>query len=251
MMRGGVRGPDMADVFGTGAGQYGNGFASQKCGGAKVTIRSLLLCGDRDIDIHRLRTGTGWPLRAGPQALKLVKRFVETSLKSGFVTGELTKCITLFRVGDPRTRWNNLQGGLAVRRTVGPGGHANSPPPPRARSGRRRCSAARGRWRARRSRWRRSARRRRPARGARARSRGRTSCRSPCCASCNLLRVRHELPPAKDRPRARGRGSGPAARPQGELRRDCPPRPGEGPRAVGVVAVTLRLDRPRPCCARA
>jgi len=34
--------------------------------------------------------------------LKLVKRFVETSLKSGFVTGELTKCITLFRVGIER-----------------------------------------------------------------------------------------------------------------------------------------------------
>src|SRR5256886_10896831 len=28
---------------------------------------------------------------------------------------------------DSRTRWNNLSGGLAVRRTVGPSGHANSP----------------------------------------------------------------------------------------------------------------------------
>src|SRR3989440_9740321 len=30
---------------------------------------------------------------------------------------------------DSRTRWNNLLGGLAVRRTVGPSGHANSPHP--------------------------------------------------------------------------------------------------------------------------
>src|SRR6188508_923475 len=30
---------------------------------------------------------------------------------------------------DSRTRWNNLSGGLAVRRTVGPSGHANSPHP--------------------------------------------------------------------------------------------------------------------------
>src|SRR6266566_6192087 len=82
--------------------RYGNGFASQKCGGAKVTIRSLLLCGDRDIDIHRLRDWHGLAIASGPQALKLVKRFVETSLKSGFVTGELTKCIALFRVGIER-----------------------------------------------------------------------------------------------------------------------------------------------------
>ena len=83
--------------YGDRQGRYGNGFASQKCGGAKVTIRSLLLCGDRDIDIHRLRDWHGLPIASGPQALKLVKRFVETSLKSGFVTGELTKCIALFR----------------------------------------------------------------------------------------------------------------------------------------------------------
>src|SRR5215831_7279388 len=30
---------------------------------------------------------------------------------------------------DSRTRWNNLLGGLAVRRTAGPSGHANSPHP--------------------------------------------------------------------------------------------------------------------------
>src|SRR5258706_10097706 len=30
---------------------------------------------------------------------------------------------------DSRTRWNNLSGGVAVRRTVGPSGHANSPHP--------------------------------------------------------------------------------------------------------------------------
>src|ERR1700755_2106500 len=28
---------------------------------------------------------------------------------------------------DPRTRWNNLLGGLSVKRTVGPSGHTNSP----------------------------------------------------------------------------------------------------------------------------
>src|SRR5258708_37569563 len=30
---------------------------------------------------------------------------------------------------DSRTRWNNLSGGLAVRRTVGPSSHAHSPHP--------------------------------------------------------------------------------------------------------------------------
>src|SRR5262249_37870334 len=30
---------------------------------------------------------------------------------------------------DSKTRWNNLLGGLAVRRTAGPSGHANSPHP--------------------------------------------------------------------------------------------------------------------------
>ena len=30
---------------------------------------------------------------------------------------------------DPRTRWNDLSGGLAVRVTAGPSGHANSPHP--------------------------------------------------------------------------------------------------------------------------
>jgi hypothetical protein len=30
---------------------------------------------------------------------------------------------------DSKTRWNNLNGGLAVRRTAGPSGHANSPHP--------------------------------------------------------------------------------------------------------------------------
>jgi hypothetical protein len=60
------------------------------------------LCGDRDIDIHRLRDWHGLAIASGPQALKLVKRFVETPLKSGLVTGELTKCIALFRVSIER-----------------------------------------------------------------------------------------------------------------------------------------------------
>ncbi len=44
--------------------------------------------------------------------------------------------VLLFGIGtkalpswDPRTRWNNLMGGLAVKVTVGPSGHANSPHP--------------------------------------------------------------------------------------------------------------------------
>src|SRR5690349_23661865 len=44
--------------------------------------------------------------------------------------------VLLFGIGtkalpswDSKTRWNNLSGGLAVRRTVGPSGHANSPHP--------------------------------------------------------------------------------------------------------------------------
>jgi hypothetical protein len=87
MMRGGVRGPDMADVFGTGAGQYGNGFASQKCGGAKVTIRSLLLCGDRDIDIHRLRDWHGLAIASGPAGVEtreaLCRDFAQEWFRNG------------------------------------------------------------------------------------------------------------------------------------------------------------------------
>jgi len=44
--------------------------------------------------------------------------------------------VLLFGIGtkalpswDSRTRWNNLWGGIAVRRTAGPSGHANSPHP--------------------------------------------------------------------------------------------------------------------------
>jgi hypothetical protein len=37
-----------------------------------------------------------------------------------------TKALPLW---DSRTRWNNLMGGLAVKATVGPSGHANSPHP--------------------------------------------------------------------------------------------------------------------------
>jgi hypothetical protein len=44
--------------------------------------------------------------------------------------------VLLFGIGtrafpswDPRTRWNDLRVGLAVRRTAGPSGHANSPHP--------------------------------------------------------------------------------------------------------------------------
>ena len=44
--------------------------------------------------------------------------------------------VLLFGIGtralpswDSKTRWNNLWGGLAVRRTAGPSGHANSPHP--------------------------------------------------------------------------------------------------------------------------
>src|SRR5207247_7613425 len=44
--------------------------------------------------------------------------------------------VLLFGIGtralpswDPRTRWNNLLLGLAVRLTAGPSGHANSPHP--------------------------------------------------------------------------------------------------------------------------
>jgi hypothetical protein len=44
--------------------------------------------------------------------------------------------VLLFGIGtkalpswDSKTRWNNLSGGFAVRRTAGPSGHANSPHP--------------------------------------------------------------------------------------------------------------------------
>ena len=60
-----------------------------------------------------------------------VKRF-QTNLRCGVdVTHGL---VLLFGIGtkalpswDSKTRWNNLSGGLTVRRTAGPSGHANSP----------------------------------------------------------------------------------------------------------------------------
>ena len=62
-----------------------------------------------------------------------VKRFQATHRCSVDVAHGL---VLLFGIGtkalrswDPRTRWNNLMDGLAVRRTAGPSRHANSPHP--------------------------------------------------------------------------------------------------------------------------
>src|SRR5258707_10817637 len=58
--------------------------------------------------------------------------------------------VLLFGIGtkalpswDSRTRWNNLWVGVAVRRTVGPSGHANSPHPS-SREGHHSTAAAPG-----------------------------------------------------------------------------------------------------------
>src|SRR5262245_34330786 len=62
-----------------------------------------------------------------------VKRFQTTHHHSVDVAHGL---VLLFGIGtkalpswDSKTRWNNLSGGLAVKLTVGPSGHANSPHP--------------------------------------------------------------------------------------------------------------------------
>ena len=62
-----------------------------------------------------------------------VKRFQAVHSYGVDVTHGL---VLLFGIGttalpswDPRTRWNNLLGGLAVRRTAGPSGQTNSPHP--------------------------------------------------------------------------------------------------------------------------
>src|SRR5260370_23066350 len=62
-----------------------------------------------------------------------VKRFQTIRRCGGYVTRGL---VLLFGIGtralpswDSKTRWNNLLVGLAVRRTAGPSGHANSPHP--------------------------------------------------------------------------------------------------------------------------
>src|SRR5262245_8664887 len=62
-----------------------------------------------------------------------VKRFQTTHHHSVDVARGL---VLLFGIGtkalpswDSKTRWNNLPGGLAVKLTVGPSGHANSPHP--------------------------------------------------------------------------------------------------------------------------
>ena len=62
-----------------------------------------------------------------------VKRFQTIRRCSVDVTHGL---VLLFGIGtkalplwDSRTRWNNLMGGLAVKATAGPSGHANSPHP--------------------------------------------------------------------------------------------------------------------------
>src|SRR5260370_38534762 len=65
--------------------------------------------------------------RLGSSTFRLSAAAVSMSLTgSCFSSGIGTKALPLW---DSRTRWNNLSIGLAVRRAVGPSGHANSPHP--------------------------------------------------------------------------------------------------------------------------
>ena len=65
--------------------------------------------------------------RLGSSAFRLSTTAGSMSLTGSCFSSEFgTKALPSW---DPRTRWNNLMGGLAVKVTVGPSGHANSPHP--------------------------------------------------------------------------------------------------------------------------
>src|SRR5262249_50629220 len=65
--------------------------------------------------------------RSGSSAFRLSTTTVSMSLTGSCFSSESAP--GALPSWDSRTRWNNLSGGLAVRRTVGPSGHANSPHP--------------------------------------------------------------------------------------------------------------------------
>ena len=65
--------------------------------------------------------------RLRSSAFRLSTAAVSTSLAgSCFSTDSAHRPV---QHGDSRTRWSNLMGGLTVKRTIGPSGHANSPHP--------------------------------------------------------------------------------------------------------------------------
>jgi len=64
--------------------------------------------------------------RLESSAFRLSAAAVDVSHGIVLLFGIGTKALPLW---DSRTRWNNLMGGLAVKATAGPSGHANSPHP--------------------------------------------------------------------------------------------------------------------------
>src|SRR5262245_26176493 len=66
--------------------------------------------------------------RLGSSVFRPVHHFCGVNVARGLVllSGIGAKALPLW---DPRTRWSDLWVGLAVRRTTGPSGHANSPHP--------------------------------------------------------------------------------------------------------------------------
>src|SRR5271169_2556854 len=74
---------------------------------------------------RRMATGSG--LSFGVKRFQTIRRCsVDVSHGLALLFGIGTKALPLW---DSRTRWNNLMGGLAVKATAGPSGHANSPHP--------------------------------------------------------------------------------------------------------------------------
>ena len=65
--------------------------------------------------------------RSGSSAFRLSTNSVSTPLAGSCFSSESAP--RPFHHGISKTRWNNLWGGLAVRRTVGPSGHTISPHP--------------------------------------------------------------------------------------------------------------------------
>ena len=65
--------------------------------------------------------------RLGSSTLRLPTATVSMSLTGSCFSSESAP--GALPLWDSKTRWNNLLGGLAVRRTAGPSGHTNSPHP--------------------------------------------------------------------------------------------------------------------------
>jgi len=96
-------------------------------GGPLRRVRGCLLLGVKRTSVGDASMSASLIGRLRSSAFRLSTAAVSTSLAgSCFSTDSAHRPV---QHGDSRTRWSNLMGGLTVKRTIGPSGHANSPHP--------------------------------------------------------------------------------------------------------------------------